>query len=65
MKTDPMKEINKKIYLNPVSLKTRYQLLNLNQQNEKLGYEIGKQVLKKLQNPTKPEIEVQSSLGDF
>ena len=37
-----MKEINKKIYLNPVSLKTRYQLLNLNQQNEKLGYETGK-----------------------
>ena len=37
-----MKEINHKIYLNAVSLKTRYQLLNLNQQNEKLGYEIGK-----------------------
>ena len=30
-----------------------------------LGYEIGKQVIKKLNNPTKPEIEVQSSLGDF
>ena len=37
-----MKEINRKIYLNEVALKTRYQLLNLNQQNEKLGYEIGK-----------------------
>lgn len=30
-----------------------------------LGYEIGKQVLKKLENPTKSEIEVQTSLGDF
>lgn len=30
-----------------------------------LGYEIGKEILTKLQNPTKAEIEVQSSLENF
>ena len=41
MKTDPIKELNNDSYFNSVSLKSRYQLLNLNQQNEKGGFETG------------------------
>ena len=38
---DPMKEINKNKYLNDVFLKTRYSLLQNNEENEKKGIEIG------------------------
>ena len=41
MITDPIKELNNESYFNSVSLKSRYQLLNLNQQNEKGGFETG------------------------
>jgi hypothetical protein len=41
MSYDPMKEINKNKYLNDVFLKTRYSLLQNNEENEKKGIEIG------------------------
>ena len=38
---DPMKELNEDFYLNEVALKTRYSLLELNQQNQKDKIETG------------------------
>ena len=51
MITDPIKELNNESYFNSVSLKSRYQLLNLNQQNEKAGFESGSHWVKYMPYP--------------
>jgi hypothetical protein len=51
MITDPIKELNNERYFNSVALKSRYQLLNLNQQNEKAGFESGSHWVKYMPYP--------------
>jgi hypothetical protein len=38
---DPIKELNNSKYLNTVALKSRYELMKVNKDNLKNGYEIG------------------------
>lgn len=51
MKTDPIKDLNTQKYFNPVSLKSRYYLINLNKQNEKFGYKFGSHWKKNIPYP--------------
>ena len=51
MITDPIKDLNNERYFNSVALKSRYQLLNINQQNEKAGFESGSHWVKFMPYP--------------